>query len=318
MFALLAAGALCVVGWRHLESSRGVGDTPVLSANQSVKVAAAPTPVDRAAESLKAAQKAPTRAEKIKLFRGVSRDYESTWAGKRANLELGFELADSRETRVEARNAISDGLSACKDAEELRRARSRLEELNEYLVFMPADSTDVVRYEVERNDSLDLLARRFNTTAEFLRRINGKTNSALHVGDKINVPSRRLNIKVTKSAFDLEVYYGDYYLKSYKVGIGRNDKTPEGEFVIGLKQKDPDWWPGNGKRIPHESPQNPLGSRWMGFANKPGASGFGIHGTKEPDTIGKEASNGCIRMRNTEVEELYDMIPVGTKVMIVP
>ena len=56
-----------------------------------------------------------------------------------------------------------------------------------------------------------------------------------------------------------------------------------------------------------------LGSRWLGF-NMPG---YGIHGTIEPETIGKQVTAGCVRMRNSDVEELYDILPLGTEVSIV-
>ena len=55
-----------------------------------------------------------------------------------------------------------------------------------------------------------------------------------------------------------------------------------------------------------------LGTRWMGFD----ITGYGIHGTTEPDKIGQQVTAGCVRMRNEEVEELYTLIPVGTEVTI--
>ena len=64
--------------------------------------------------------------------------------------------------------------------------------------------------------------------------------------------------------------------------------------------------------IPADSPDNILGSRWMGFD----LPGYGIHGTTEPESIGKSCTQGCVRMLNSEVEELYDIVPVGTEVTI--
>ena len=55
---------------------------------------------------------------------------------------------------------------------------------------------------------------------------------------------------------------------------------------------------------------NPLGTRWLGLSRK----GYGIHGTNRPNSIGRNASHGCIRMRNREVEELFKMVAVGEKV----
>ena len=64
--------------------------------------------------------------------------------------------------------------------------------------------------------------------------------------------------------------------------------------------------------IPSESPENILGTRWLGFD----MPGYGIHGTTQPDSIGKQATAGCVRMLNSEAEELYDLLPIGTEVTI--
>jgi lipoprotein-anchoring transpeptidase ErfK/SrfK len=75
---------------------------------------------------------------------------------------------------------------------------------------------------------------------------------------------------------------------------------------------DPVWF-NKGIVVPPESPQNVLGSRWLGFD----LSGYGIHGTIEPDTIGQQVTAGCVRMHNKDVEELYNIIPRGTRVAVV-
>jgi lipoprotein-anchoring transpeptidase ErfK/SrfK len=64
-------------------------------------------------------------------------------------------------------------------------------------------------------------------------------------------------------------------------------------------------------------PENPLGSRALYLFTKRGDTGFRIHGTNEPESIGSAASSGCIRMLNEEVEELYDSVPIGTKVIVI-
>jgi len=62
-------------------------------------------------------------------------------------------------------------------------------------------------------------------------------------------------------------------------------------------------------------PNNPLGSRWIGFGE--GGNGLGIHGTNEPDSIGKRVSLGCIRMLNADAELLYDCLIRGAEIEIV-
>ena len=65
-------------------------------------------------------------------------------------------------------------------------------------------------------------------------------------------------------------------------------------------------------------PENPLGARAMYLFTKAGDTGFRVHGTNEPESIGWAASSGCIRMLNEEVEELYSRVKVGTPVVSIP
>jgi lipoprotein-anchoring transpeptidase ErfK/SrfK len=64
-------------------------------------------------------------------------------------------------------------------------------------------------------------------------------------------------------------------------------------------------------------PGNPLGARALYLFNTQGDTGFRIHGTNEPDTIGQAVSSGCIRMLNVDVEDLYDRVKVGTQVNVI-
>lgn len=102
----------------------------------------------------------------------------------------------------------------------------------------------------------------------------------------------------------------------YTVSTGRTpDLTPEGEHNIIVKAINPYYRRGN---IFGGNPDNPLGTRWLGFdANGTNGRIYGIHGTNNEWTIGKYVTNGCIRMKNKEVENLFEKIPIGTKVLIV-
>ena len=90
----------------------------------------------------------------------------------------------------------------------------------------------------------------------------------------------------------------------------------DGEFVIDVRQEQPDWQKPGQPVVPYGDPENPLGDRWLGFRDTPEYQGFGIHGTHDPDSIGKQESQGCIRLRNEDVIFLYRIVPMGTKVYI--
>ena len=105
-------------------------------------------------------------------------------------------------------------------------------------------------------------------------------------------------------------------MMEFDVGLGRENATPIGEFVIDVKETNPSWWrPGEGA-IPAGDPRNILGTRWMGFKNTDDYSGFGIHGTDIPESIGEQASAGCVRLRNGDIEKLYDFVPYRTVVVV--
>lgn len=120
-------------------------------------------------------------------------------------------------------------------------------------------------------------------------------------------------IEINKKTNHLYLYNHGKIVKTYRVATGRTSKlTPTGTFVIGVKIVKPGW-----KNIPGGHPNNPLGPRWIGLVvNHDRARTYGIHGTNDPKSIGKNASSGCIRMHNKDVIDLYNRIYEGVPVWI--
>lgn len=118
----------------------------------------------------------------------------------------------------------------------------------------------------------------------------------------------------------MELRVNGRFFKRYLVGTGKFGKTPGGSYLIEIKIKNPPWTrPADKKIIPFGDPENVLGTRWMSIKADEGTEpidGYGIHGTIEPETVGKQSSDGCIRLINSEVEELYAIVPEGTQVTI--
>jgi lipoprotein-anchoring transpeptidase ErfK/SrfK len=102
-------------------------------------------------------------------------------------------------------------------------------------------------------------------------------------------------------------------VKTYAVAVGAPETpSPTGTFQVVTRVPDPAWYqPG---RVVPPGPGNPLGPRWIGLSQK----GYGIHGTNTPRSIGKAKSHGCIRMRNADVEELFDLVDIGDVVELRP
>ncbi|MEW6243459.1 MAG: L,D-transpeptidase [Bacillota bacterium] len=116
------------------------------------------------------------------------------------------------------------------------------------------------------------------------------------------------HIVVDKSLNKLYLYREGRLIRQYDVGTGREVTfTPEGRFSIVSKQKDP---------VGFSENPDVFGTRWMGLDAGGRDNRFGIHGTDDESTIGRHVSHGCVRMRNRDVEELFEMVDVGTPVII--
>ena len=198
------------------------------------------------------------------------------------------------------------------DYEKIEAVQKELEDLNLKIIHTSTETPHAVTYVVQNADTLGKIARKHKTTVDLIKKRNGFRSDLIHIGQKLSIWKGKFNIFVDKSQNILILKNDNETIKVYKVSTGFGGSTPVGEFTIVNKLLDPVWFH-HGVAVPAGSPDNFLGTRWMGF-DKPA---FGIHGTHEPELIGKQVSAGCVRMRNEDVEELYGLIPAGTKVVIV-
>lgn len=116
--------------------------------------------------------------------------------------------------------------------------------------------------------------------------------------------------------------------RRYGVGVGKAGLAFRGSAKIGRKAKWPSWTPTKNmiRREPGKyakyangvpgGPDNPLGSRALYLYRNGRDTMYRIHGTTQPSSIGRSVSNGCIRMINAHVEDLYERVPVGAKVVV--
>ncbi|MEL6938193.1 MAG: L,D-transpeptidase family protein [Cyanobacteria bacterium J06598_1] len=130
--------------------------------------------------------------------------------------------------------------------------------------------------------------------------------------------SETLKLELRLSERRLSVYRGEMLVANYTVAVGREGwQTPTGEFRVFQKQSDPSWeHPFTGEVIP-PGPENPLGTRWIGFWSD-GQNSIGFHGTPDESVIGSAVSHGCVRMRNEDVLALYEQVSMDTPVIVLP
>lgn len=127
-------------------------------------------------------------------------------------------------------------------------------------------------------------------------------------------------IEVDTQNRELILYQDDGIIRTWPIGAPRRGFEWQGTMTITRKQEWPDWRPTEKMRKRHPDlpdyvpggPDNPLGARALYLGN----SLYRIHGSNDPDSIGLASSSGCIRMLNDHVIELYDLVPIGTTVIV--
>jgi len=190
--------------------------------------------------------------------------------------------------------------------------QKKIEDLNIKLLFSPTITPKSTLYQIKPGDTLSKIAKEFNTTVELIKKSNSLSGDKIIPGRKIKVWTAPFSILVDKSQNILILKNDEEVVKTYIVATGANNSTPVGTFKIIEKLPNPTWFKA-GAVVAPESPDNVLGTRWMGFD----IAGYGIHGTIEPQSLGRQVTQGCVRMANPEVEELYTIVPKGTEVTIV-
>lgn len=228
---------------------------------------------------------------------------------------------------VLARQKLSKALlHATATESEQATLRDKLTAINSDLLFsqkiVPGDWL-VSEYAVQGGDSYDRIRKRQQLAVDWrlLERINRTPASRIRVGQKLKLVNGPFNVVVDKSDFRLDIYAGSpddvanwIYIRSFNVGLGENDSTPIGTFKvkIGGKAVEPNWTnPRTGEQYDGKDPKNPIGNRWIGIEGLGSSSvhlSYGIHGTIDPDSIGKQQSMGCVRLVNSDVEQVYEML----------
>jgi lipoprotein-anchoring transpeptidase ErfK/SrfK len=225
-------------------------------------------------------------------------------------IELGKACEDKKEL-IKARDAYQIILKKYQNVD-IADVQDRLGKLNIAILFSSSVTDKDIVYEVEPGDALINIAKKFKTTVELIKKANGLKSDTIRVSSKLKISKAAYKILVDKSQNLLTLLADDDVLKVYRVSTGENNCTPAGTFKIVNKIVDPVWYTQKAV-VPAESPDNILGSRWLGLS----APGYGIHGTTQSESIGRQATKGCVRMTNSDVEELYTVVPAGTEVTIV-
>ncbi|MHC4394092.1 MAG: L,D-transpeptidase family protein [Planctomycetota bacterium] len=231
---------------------------------------------------------------------------------------------------IEARYILNDVLPMAMSRRQRAFIKQRLSELADEWLFsrkiLPQD-TLCGSYKVEHGDQFRVISNRFKVPHEILMKINRIPRpELLRAGDQIKIINGPFHAKVYLSTFTMDLYLQKTFIRTFSIGIGQAGMdTPTGLWVVKVDGKliEPQWPdPVSGKILHAGDPGYALGSRWIGLDGIEGAAkgrtGFGIHGTKDPESIRTASSRGCIRLHNGDVKLVYDLlIPRHSQVVVV-
>ena len=241
------------------------------------------------------------------------------WIGRRSGqapapaLASAPALAASSETAIPLRAAVAatpaSSVSALPPTPS-PETEANATALDQY--FKTLNDANSAVHEVKSGDNLTRIAKQFGVQPGLLQAANQLKNDKIFPGQKLRIPKARWSLLINKDLNTLYLEADGTRIRSYPIATGKDRSTPEGTFKILNHLKNPTWYY-EGKVVPPGSPENPLGTRWMGFDR----GGYGLHGTSKPEEIGQFATLGCVRMLNEDIETLFEILPDGTEVTVV-
>ena len=224
----------------------------------------------------------------------------------------------------------SNTLSAADDEE----ARYMSTAINDRLVFsseiIPGDSYSLP-YVVKSGDSLSRIVKNLGLQIDwrFIQRINGPPRpDTIQVGQTLKVVTGPFHADIDRDRHRLSLYLGDgpdrVFVRDFLVGLGAYESTPSGLFRVREHSKlvNPPWTnPRTREQYAANDPTNPIGEFWMGLEgideHNRQEAGFGLHGTIDPDSIGRDESMGCVRLDDGDIDLLYELLAEGVSIVSV-
>ncbi len=250
-------------------------------------------------------------------------------------LEQGMALLKANKV-VEGRAVLSEVLfnyTAELKPENAAWIRATLTDINNTYAYGKRNLTDddiTAIYTVKNNDALELIANKYRVPSGLLLQISGmKSAKNLQAGQKIKTILGPISARVSKHEYRMDLYTQNangakIYLKSFPICLGMDNKTPVGKFRIGVldgdafrgKVENSAWTdPETGKHYLGGAADNPIGKFWIPVQGveptTASFTGYGIHGTNDPTSIGQNKSHGCIRLVPADIEEVYHTLFCG-------
>jgi hypothetical protein len=178
-------------------------------------------------------------------------------------------------------------------------------------------------YAVQPGDTIERVAQKYRVPWQLLARINGlmppgAPNSDEVVKDQPLAAGKEL--KVVQGPFDavvqldkrqLTLMVHNRYAGRFSIGVGRDQPKLDGQYSVGEKKLNPTYYGPDGITISPNDPKNPLGGAWIGLTDR-----IGIHGAADPQSVGRDDNRGAICVSDRDLQDLYGILSVGSRVTI--
>ena len=209
------------------------------------------------------------------------------------DVEANFQLSNLYWKRPEIRDQLMKRLSVVS-----------------YRIYFAPQPHYMDGHVIQAGDLLQNIAKDYDVSWEYLTKLNRTDAKKIRAGQKLKVIRGPFAAVVDLSDREMTVHSHGHYVARFEVGIGQDNSSPLGTLKVQEKLRDPNYYGPTGV-TKHDDPQNPLGEYWLDLGES-----FGIHGTIDESSIGKAESQGCIRMKNRDIADVYDLLTVGSEVLI--
>jgi hypothetical protein len=179
-------------------------------------------------------------------------------------------------------------------------------------------------YVTQAGETIDMIAQKYSVPWQLLARINGlmppgacnsddpTKDQPLPAGTELKVLRGPFDAVVQLDKRELTLLVQNRYAARFRIGVGHDLQKLEGEYTVRNKAVNPTYYGPDGVNIGPNDPKNPLGVAWIGLTDR-----VGIHGTANPQNVGRENDRGTICVGDRDLQDLYGILSVGSKVTIV-
>lgn len=199
----------------------------------------------------------------------------------------------------------TDGARFLDDATD-RRVGERLNKLTAKLIFDPSMKVKGADFHtVKSGEYPATIAREYGIDFSSIVTLNNIDPNRLRAGQELKIVAGKLLLVVDKKRFTADFFLDGRFIKRYPCATGAPaTETPAGRYTIVDLVKEPSWTAPDGRVYKYGEPGHLIGPRWMAMRGM-NTKGLGVHGTVDPSSMGKKISNGCVRLLNNDVIELY-------------